>query len=309
MKIACAALAASSIVALAACTPLTGATPPVVTSTAAAAAAAPLRILSPVTGVFETNLAASFHLVREFGAKAARPSIVLSYSGWWVPFNRHLADDVRGYGAVPLIQLDPGGVALARISDGRSGAYLRAFAAAVRSFGHPVILGFGHEMNGGWYSWGAGHVRPAVFIAAWRRVVKAFRVAGATNVIWLWTINSINAAGGSLQKWWPGSEWVNWVGIDGYYYRTADTFQLVFGRTIGMVRQFTIDPVLLSETAIAPSPQSASQVSGLFAGIKAYHLLGFVWFDQAQHMPPYHLDWHLANDPKALAAFRMAARR
>jgi hypothetical protein len=30
----------------------------------------------------------------------------------------------------------------------------RAYAAAVRSYQRPVILSFGHEMNGFWYSWG-----------------------------------------------------------------------------------------------------------------------------------------------------------
>jgi len=307
MKIARIALAASCVLTLAACTPLTGVTPTAVTSPAAAVARTQLRLPSPAAGVFETNRAASFRLVREFGATAARPAIVLSYSGWWVPFNRRLANDVRGYGAIPLIQLNPGGVALATITNGRSGAYLRAYAAAVRAFGHPVILGFGHEMNGGWYSWGAGHARPAVFIAAWRHVVQVFRAEGAANVTWLWTINSVNAASSSLRQWWPGAAWVNWVGIDGYYYRPADTFRSVFGRTVAQVRRFTGDPVLLSETAVGPSPRAASQVTGLFAGIRAEHLLGLVWFDQAQHRPPYHLDWRLADDPRARAAFRAAA--
>jgi mannan endo-1,4-beta-mannosidase len=307
MKIALAALTGSSVLALAACTPLTGAAPAAVTSPAAAVTSAPLRISPPAAGVFETNRAASFRLVREFGAAAARPTIVLSFSGWWVPFNRRLAQDVRGYDAIPLIQLDPGGIALEKITNGRSGAYLRAFAVAVRAFGHPVILGFGHEMNGTWYSWGAGHVRPAVFVAAWRRVVQVFRAEGASNVTWLWTVNSVNAAGSPLSQWWPGSAWVSWVGIDGYYYRGADTFRSVFGRTISQVREFTSAPVLLSETAVGPSSQAASQVAGLFAGIRAARLLGLVWFDQAQHKPPYHLDWHLADDPQALAAFRAAA--
>jgi len=66
--------------------------------------------------------------------------------------------------------------------------YLRSYADAVIAFGHPVILSFGHEMNGTWYSWGYGHPPPATFVAAWRHIVRIFRAAGAANVTWLWTV-------------------------------------------------------------------------------------------------------------------------
>ena len=37
---------------------------------------------------------------------------------------------------------------------------------------------------------------------------------------------------GRSRHWWPGSSYVNWVGIDGYYYSPSDTFTKVFGGTI-----------------------------------------------------------------------------
>ena len=66
-----------------------------------------------------------------------------------------------------LVQLQPNGVTLASIAAGGSDAYPRAYADDVVAFGHPVILSFGHEMNGTWYSWGDGHGSPATFVAAW----------------------------------------------------------------------------------------------------------------------------------------------
>ena len=36
--------------------------------------------------------------------------------------------------------------------------YLKTYADSVRDFGHAVVIGFGHEMNAPWYSWGYGHV-------------------------------------------------------------------------------------------------------------------------------------------------------
>jgi hypothetical protein len=263
---------------------------------------------APFTGVYETNSAGSFSLVRDFAASTGvRPSIVLSYTGWGVPFNTALADDEHAIGATPLVQLDPQGPSVKSIAEGRSDVYLRHFADQVRVFAHPVILSFGHEMNGSWYPWGEGHTSPAVFIAAWRHIVDVFREQGAANVTWMWTANAVNAARDPLHQWWPGSAYVNWVGIDGYYYFPTDTFSWVFGRTITEIRTFTTAPILIGETGVGPNPNAAQQVRSLFAGIKADHLLGFVWFDRSQHIPPYHLPWRIEGDPLALAAFRAAA--
>jgi mannan endo-1,4-beta-mannosidase len=59
------------------------------------------------------------------------------------------------------VQIDPTDVSLAAIADGAYDGYLQSYAEQLRAFGHPVIIGFGHEMNGNWYSWGAGHVPAA----------------------------------------------------------------------------------------------------------------------------------------------------
>ena len=60
-------------------------------------------------------------------------------------------------------------VSLASIAVGHYDAYLRTYAHAVRTFRCRVVLSFGHEMNGSWYSWGRPQTSPATFIAAWRQ--------------------------------------------------------------------------------------------------------------------------------------------
>ena len=80
--------------------------------------------------------------------------------------------------AVPLVQINPEGVKLKTIASGQYDPYLRSYALAVRAFGHRVIISFGHEMNGSWYSWGYGHTSPAVFVTAWRHIVTIFRQEG-----------------------------------------------------------------------------------------------------------------------------------
>lgn len=264
---------------------------------------------SPLMGVYEPDAPFAWDQQAAFGsATGATMRIAVYYSGWFEKFRASFAQLAWRHGSYVLVQIEPRTVTLASIAAGRWDSFLRSYALAVRSFGHPVILSFGHEMNGTWYSWGAGHTSPAAFVAAWRHVVRVFRLARASNAVWAWTVNSVNAASAALRQWWPGGSWVNLVGIDGYYYRAADTFSSVFGRTIALIRTFSNAPVLITETAVGVTADRAQQITALIAGVRAGHLAGMVWFDRAQDQGIYHQDWRLEDDPAALAAFRAAAR-
>jgi mannan endo-1,4-beta-mannosidase len=198
------------------------------------------------------------------------------------------------------VQIDPTGISLAAIASGRYDAYLRSYAAAVKTFGHHVILSFGHEMNGSWYSWGYRHTSPSMFVSAWRHIVTVFRTAGTRNVIWLWTVNIIQCrcSIGRPGLWWPGRSYVNWVGIDGYYYEPSWKFAPLFGPTIKAVRALTLDPILISETAASGTIQPA-KIADLFAGIRSYGLLGFVWFDVNKRQ-----DWRISSRAASAAFHR-----
>ncbi len=263
----------------------------------------------PLVGVYEPGSPGSWSEITEFtGATGIKPRIVEYYSAWNDPFSTSFAQTAWDHGAYVLVQLQPSGVMLASIAAGGSDAYLRSYADAVAAFGHPVILSFGHEMNGNWYSWGDGHTPPATFVAAWRHVVRVFRAAGAANVTWLWAVNSIEGEGAasSLSRWWPGAAWVSWTGVDGYYYQATDTFGSVFGSTIADIRGFSSAPLLIAETAVGTTSDRESQIDALLAGVRGERLAGVVWFDEAQHAGLYHQDWRLEDDPDALAAFTAA---
>ena len=255
-------------------------------------------------GIYTPQQPESYAGVAAFtAATGVRPSVVAYYSGWYEPFQVNFAADAARHDAVPLVQIDPTNVSLAAIAAGQYDSYLRSYATSVKAFRNRVILSFGHEMNGYWYSWGYKHTSPAVFVAAWRHIVTVFRAVGARNVTWLWTVNIIGRHGiPSPRPWWPGSSYVTWVGIDGYYYKPSWTFASLFGPTIKAVRTLTIDPIFISETSVAPGANKPAKIADLFAGIRAYGLLGFVWFDTDRVR-----DWTL-NSPAAIAAFRQGAR-
>jgi mannan endo-1,4-beta-mannosidase len=264
--------------------------------------------LDSYLGVYEHGPPRTYQPVADFARVAGRqPNLVGYYSGWPERFATNFAETVRSHGGVTILQMDPTNVAVAAIAAGGYDPYLRSYADSVRDFGGPVVIGFGHEMNATWYSWGYGHVPPRVFVDAWRRIVTVFRGQGADNVTWLWTLQADEPGTGPIEAWWPGAGYVTWVGIDGYYDRPSDTFASVFGKTIAQIRQLTGRPVLLSETAVGPLAGQSAKIPGLFVGIRQYQALGLVWFDIAQHAGLYHQDWRIEDSPSAEAAFRLGA--
>jgi hypothetical protein len=274
----------------------------------------PLRFPLPTApqsyiGVYADGLPASYAGVTSFGqATGVTPDVVTYYSGWYEPFNTGLARAAASHGAAPLVQMDPAGVKLAAIAAGQYDAYLSSYAEAVRAYHHPVILSFGHEMNGTWYSWGYRNASPVQFVAAWRHIVTVFRVLGARNVTWLWTVNVINdTQAGKIPSpaaWWPGKSYVTWVGIDGYYLKPSWAFVSLFGPTITDVREITSDPILIAETGAVPAAGQSAKIADLFAGIHTYGLLGFVWFDSVD--PINQEDFRITSS-SALTAFSRAA--
>ena len=145
-------------------------------------------------GVFEPDTPGSYADINQFAQAIGRqPNIVPYYSHWLQPFDAGFARSAAGHGATTLVQIAPRKIPLAGISSGKYDAYLRSYAAAVKAFRGHVILSFGHEMNGTWYSWGYKHTSPSVFVAAWRHIVTIFRGQGVRNATWLWTINIIGS--------------------------------------------------------------------------------------------------------------------
>ncbi|HEX9538048.1 MAG TPA: hypothetical protein VGA04_07725 [Streptosporangiaceae bacterium] len=61
-------------------------------------------------------------------------------------------------------------------------------------------------------------------------------------------------------------------------------------------------PDTISETGVAPAEGKPAKIADLFAGVRAYGLLGLVWFNADRRG-----DWRL-NSPAAVAAFAEGAK-
>lgn len=74
------------------------------------------------------------------------------------------------------------------------------------------------EMNGDWIPWGADATTIEDFVAAWRRLHGTFAEAGLTDerVQWVWNPNATEHGSHDTESYYPGDEYVDWLGIDGY---------------------------------------------------------------------------------------------
>jgi hypothetical protein len=236
------------------------------------------------------------------------PNVAVHYLHIGGSTDMSLAESILATGAIPMLELEPYGMSLTRITSGREDAWLLAYARAVRNLGSPVIMSFAPEANGNWYSWGYPHVKPDAVVSAWRHVVDVFRQAKVRNVKWAWIMNVQFTGSEKLSRLWPGDNYVNILGIDGYF-TYPSSFANFFGPTIVEMKQLSSDPLLITETAAAPSAGKTGALTQLAAGVQQYGLIGFVWFDIRQHGSITRQNWSLEDDPPAMNMYRSDVRR
>jgi hypothetical protein len=150
---------------------------------------------------------------------------VLTWEPWLTDFEegRHSHIPARK-------ERDKGG--LASIAGGDYDFYVDIWAADAAKFGKPFFLRFGHEMNDPYrYPWGPHNNSIEDFIRAWRHVVERFRMAGADNVVWVWSPH----ASYDFYPYYPGDDYIDWVatGVLNFgtvaYWSKWWTFKEIFG--------------------------------------------------------------------------------
>jgi mannan endo-1,4-beta-mannosidase len=299
-----AAVAAAGCIAIA----IAGCQLPFVHSTAGhATAAKPVDIHFPAVGVYETNELHSYAGVTAFGQATDTPiKIVTYYTNWGHPFDTAFATQAASHGAVTLVMWQPY-APLQWIAKGHGDKFLRSYAAQVKAFKDPVIIAFGHEMNGCYYPWGNCRTTSKTFVKAWRHVVHVFRQMDVTNVRWLWEVKVGHPK--LVQADYPGDKYVNYVGVTGYYTTAKSSFKDNLLPTIDLIRKFTHRPMIIGETGIAPSQHRSAQIINLFRGARYNHIDAVIYFDVDQKSTSrYNQNWSLGASRASLLAFFRGAK-
>ncbi len=256
-------------------------------------------------------------------AVGTRPGLVMIYQGWaYDEFDAQRVQPIADRGAKPMITWEPwdyrAGVnqpayALDRITAGDHDAYIRRWARGAKSWGQPLMVRFGHEMNAHHYPWSTGVNGNGAgdYVAAWRHVVEIFRAEGASNVSWVWSPNVVYAGTTPLTDLYPGSDYVDWTALDGYNGGSALPWggwlsaPALFDPSLTELRALAPGkPVLLAEIAsVEQGGDKATWITEMFSWLKTRdEVRGLVWFDLDKEA-----DWRVASSTEALEAFKTSA--
>jgi hypothetical protein len=228
-------------------------------------------------------------------------------------------ENIRAHGAIPVFswssQSTPSSLSepnfqLSDVIAGTYDSYIREFAEDARDWGHPFFLRFNWEMNGNWFPWseGVNGNQPGEYVAAWRHVHDIFTSAGATNVSWVWCPNvDPNAKFQSIASLYPGSEYVDWTGLDGYNWGPKKggwtSFKHLYRSTYDAIVETIAPgkPLMIAEIGSTQEGGSKAEwISEVLTAIPSEYpqVRGVVWFDKFDDG----MDWPIETSASASSA-------
>ncbi len=279
------------------------------------------------TGVF-SGLQTVFDFEKMVEKKQA---IVLSFTDRWGPpyfFSKDYCKVLWQTNHLPLITWQPQ-IDIATINEGKWDNYISDWAQSIKEYSYPVMIRWGHEMNGNWYQWGGvnnggGEMTgygdphkpdgPERYIDAYRYIHDFFERVGAKNVIWVWSPNEGNPIGESwneIENYYPGDDYVNWLGMDGYNWGTSRSwshwrsFDDIFSDLYRRLSILAPDkPIVIAEFASSEEGGNKAQwINDAFQKIKTAYprIKVFIWFDIIKET-----SWAVDSSSASLEAFRKA---
>lgn len=292
-------------------------------ATSAATASASIQL-----GAYVRGAPGSGQTMDEYASLVGqRPGIVMWYRGFDQPlmYSSEIAN-LSARGSTPMVSLEPvdqdgTDIPLSQIAAGNYDSYIHKAASVARAWGGRLMIRFAYEMNlspGAGIPWGGGQGAvggntAADYIAAWRHVVGIYRADGATNAEFVWAPN-VDDGGIPFTQYFPGDEWVDDVGLDGYNWGSAfestghkwlslgDTFDSSYAT----LTQLSSKPVIFTETA--SSEVGGDKAAWIRRGFlnelpqRFPRVSGVIWFNVQKES-----DWRVDSSQASLAAFREVA--
>ena len=174
--------------------------------------------------------------ITEFEALAHKEIVWAYFSNNWmhgIRFPKEAASRIKNIGKIPFIRMMPRSqfeenvhestFTLQHIIDGTFDTNLTQWAHDAKAFGSPLLVEFGTEMNGEWFSWNAVYNGKEeggdTFQDAYRHIIDLFREVGVDNVTWFFHINAYSypeTPWNAMQRYYPGDDYIDWLGVSIY---------------------------------------------------------------------------------------------
>ena len=110
----------------------------------------------------------------------------------------------------------------------------------------PIFLRIGYEFDGPWNAYD-----PVQYIQAYKHIVNLMRNQNVTNMAYVWqSATWWQNPLGNFQKWYPGDEYVDWVGISFFYLTDLPDFnnKARFDEMLNFARSKN-KPVMMAEAS------------------------------------------------------------
>jgi hypothetical protein len=230
-------------------------------------------------------------------------------------------ESIRQHGSIPVYSwssqsipssLNEPDFQLSDVIAGSYDSYIREFAEDARDWGHPFFLRFDWEMNGNWFPWseGVNGNQSGEFVAAWRHVHDIFTAVGADNVSWVWcpNVDPGDNLANSIASDYPGDEYVDWTGLDGYNWGPSKggwtSFSHLYDSTYHAITDSIAPskPLMIGEMGSTEKGGSkASWISEALAEIPTAFpkIRAMLWFDTFDDG----MDWPIETSSSATSAF------
>lgn len=247
-----------------------------------------------------------------FELEAELGGTTLPVASWFQEWGGHwpgvAADTLALRGGYDILMCwEAHGVSFADILSGAWDAQIEEYVAAASTYPGNVVLRPFHESNGQWYDWapssGRGFVTDAEqWVRAWRHVVRVARGTGTTNVSFLWCMNTRDVGSIAMEDLWPGEDFVDLVGLDGYNRGGSALFTQVLEH--GYERVTRLDrnhDFWVGETGIsAGNPVHSSFYRSAYTTKAFPRMTTVCWFDTESDGE----DWSLTVHPEDVEVHR-----
>ncbi len=252
---------------------------------------------------------------------ASKPAYLMFYRDLPRGYPRDFVEAIAARDATPIVSLElwewgrggRRGKFLSRINAGEYDAHFENWATAAKEHGQRVLLRFGFECNGEWFSWSGD---PEGYVAAWRRIHSIFKRIGAANVEWVFSPNRNSVPDtpeNAIHLYYPGDEYVDWVAADGYNWGFApkgwnkwESCQDVFEDVLKLfAERYPSKPVMIAEFGSNEGEpgQKAQWIKDAYAWLSPQRQIhAAIWFNYDKRREG-ECDWRIASSPESLRAF------
>ena len=259
-------------------------------------------------------------LEKEVAKFASKPHYVMFYRDLGRPFRKFPIDCIARQGATAIVSLElwswhggHHGSYLPLINRGKFDEFFRQWARDAKKDGRRVLLRFGFEFNGNWFTWSGDAV---AFVAAWRRAYDIFQQVGATNVEWVWAPNVVSVpdtAENDMHRYYPGDAYVDWIGVDGYNFgddydlwHKWQSFEEIFDDVLTDFQvRYRDRPVMITEFGCAPGKpgQREQWIRAAYESLRRWpQVKAAIWFNYDKHRER-EPNWRIDVTPESLRTF------